>query len=235
MKKTFITSVMLAATIFTFSAVNNAPANATCPAKEDCAKAMPMPMHHPHPGFKPMSPEEHAKLREARKAEFETRLNLTEEQKAKIEELKASEDKALKSCREKIKKEQAKLDKLIAEDMAGRKATKEKIKALLTEEQKAELQKMHEEMKAKRAEFVPCSCDCGCPACQKHHDEMKAKHCPKGPEATAPEAETTPAVEEKAPLEPASVEIQAPAAPSEEAKPAEQPAATAEPVAPAAK
>ena len=183
MKKTLITSVMLAAALFAFSAVNATPAKAVCPAKQDCAQEKQMPLHHPEPCMKPMPPEEHAKLMEAKKAEFEERLKLTEEQKAKIEELKASEQKSLKSCRAKIEKEKAKLDKLIAQELEVKKQNFEKFEAILTEDQKAEIKKMHEEMMAEKAKFVPCSCDCGCPECAKHHEEAKAgHHGPQGPE-----------------------------------------------------
>ncbi len=237
MKKTLLTSVMLAAAVFTFCAVNSTPANATCPAKKDCVQEAKMPPHHPQHCFKPMPPAEHAKLMEAKKAEFEARLKLTEEQKTKIEELKAAEKKSLKSCRAKIKKEQEKLDKLVAQEMETRAENVKKFEAILTEEQKAELKKMHEEMMAEKAKFVPCSCDCGCPACQKHHEEMKVRHHgPHGPaapefapgpkepgnepEVKAPEAVTAPEATEPAPEQPAAEptapaveETTAPAAP----------------------
>ena len=192
MKKRFFTSVMLAAAVFSLCAINVAPANATCPAKKDCVKEMPQPVEPQERGFKPMSPEEHAKMMEAKKAEFEARLKLTPEQKAQIEKIKADEKKALKSCRANIKKTQEKLDKLIAKEMEVRAENVKQFQALLTEDQKEELKKIHEEMKAERDKFVPCSCDCGCPVCDKHHDLKKEKDCglkgpgfgpgPKGPE-----------------------------------------------------
>ena len=232
MKKTLLTSVMLAAAVFTFCTVNSTPANAACPAKKDCVQEAQMPEHHPEKCFKPMSPEEHAKIREAKKAEFEARLKLTDEQKAKIEELKASEQKSLKSCRAKIKKEKEKLDKLVAQEMETRAENVKKFEAILTEEQKAELKKMHEEMMAEKAKFVPCSCDCGCPACQKHHEEVKAghhgprgpHHGPQDPEFKAPEAPEAQQAAEPVPAEEA-------AAPD---SPAEVPAASVTPAAPAA-
>ena len=181
MKKTFITSVMLAAAILTFNAVSNAPANAACPADKQCEQTM--PAQKPEPIAKPLSPEEHAKIREAKKAEFEARLKFTEEQKKQIDELKANEEKSLKSCRNKIKKEQQKLDKLITQERTVREENIKKFEAILTEEQKAELKKLHEEMVAEKMKFKPCPCDCGCPACGKPHEELNEKDCGlKGPE-----------------------------------------------------
>ena len=241
MKKTLLTSVMLAAAVVSFCAVNNAPANATCPAKTDCVQQRPFE-HHPERCMKPMSPQEHAKMMEAKKAEFEARLNLTAEQKAKIEQLKADENKALKSCRAKIKKEHEKLDKLVAQEMETRAENVKKFEAILTEEQKAELKKMHEEMMAEKAKFVPCSCDCGCPECAKHHDAMKGHHKgPRGPHhglqkpeispADTAVQESAPASEQTTPAAPEATATETPVQPAavEEAKPAESNVEAVEP------
>ena len=245
MKKTILTSVMLTAAVLTFCAINSAPANAVCPAKGDCVQEKQIPMNHPQKCLKPMSPEEHAKLREAKKAEFEARLKFTPEQKAKIEEMKADEQKSLKSTRAKIKKEQEKLDKLISQEIEVRKENFDKFNAILTEEQKVELKKMHEEMMAEKAKFIPCSCDCGCPECQKHHEEMKGchkgprgPHHPFNPELKAPIAPDELPNEAAAPAEddanvnpaaetvqtPADTAVEKPAEPADATKPAEVPA-----------
>lgn len=172
MKKTFLTSVMLVASVIATAAIFNEAAIAACPVKSDCAPKI-QDNNMPEKCQKPLSPEEHARMMAAKKAEFEARLKLTDEQKAKIEKIKADEKKALKKCREQIKEEQQKLDKLIAKEMQTRAENVKKFEAILTESQKEEMKKMHEEMKAEREKFAPPEfCGCKCP-CHKGHGSMK--------------------------------------------------------------
>lgn len=91
-----------------------------------------------------MTPEE-------RRAEFEKRMNLTEEQKAKLEAIKADEHKKLEPIRNKMKKKHDEMRELMKSEAEIRKSSMEKFEAVLTPEQKAELEKMkaeiHEQMK----------------------------------------------------------------------------------------
>lgn len=172
MKKTFLTSVMLVAAVFAATSMFNDAAIASCPMKSDCAPNI-QDNKLPENCMKPMTPAEHAKMLEAKKAEFEARLKLTDEQKAKLEKIKADEKKALKKCRKQMKKEHQKLDKLIAKEMQTRAENVKKFEAILTESQKEEMKKMHEEMKAEREKFAPpefCGAKC---KCNKGHGQIK--------------------------------------------------------------
>lgn len=179
MKKTILSSVILTAAIFTVSAMSNSVAIASCPLKSDGAAKSQEKQQMPEKCFKPMTPEEHAQMREAKKAEFEARLKLTEEQKAQLEKIKSDEKKALKTCRKNIKKEKEKLDALIEQEKDVRIESIKKFEAILNEKQKEEMKKLHEEMKAEREKFAPHnSCGCGCPGC-KEHAPMKHRVHPK--------------------------------------------------------
>lgn len=189
MKKTLFTALMTGVTAFTLCSLFSVPALASCPVKTNapCQKKCDKPV----PSMecdKSMSPEEHAKMREAKKAEFEARLQLTETQKAQLEKIKADEKKALAPYKAKIEKEQAKIDALFEKEKAVRMETMKKFEATLTAEQKAELTKIKEEMKAEMEKMAPkgpkfmgphhpkfgqkpmCppQCDCGC-----HNPEAK--------------------------------------------------------------
>ena len=149
---------------------------------------MPMKMERPHFGFDgprhhkyKAQPPSKAEM-EAKKAEFEKRLNLTEEQKAQIEKNKQDDREKMKPIFDKMKENKAKIREihkdtsLSPEDKVLKSAEFEKelidlkVKAnelrkenmknferVLTDEQKTEFSKIKEEqkmeMEKRRAEF----------------------------------------------------------------------------------
>ena len=171
MKKTLLSALLTGTMALSLSAMIAVPAMANCPAKGPCDKdGQPAPMKECK---KPLSPEEHAKMREQKKAEFEDRLNLTESQKAQLEKIKADEKKALAPYREKIKKEQKKMEELFAKEREIRKNSMQKFEATLTPEQKAELQKIKDETKVEMDKMPMMF-----PPKGPHHGAMMP---PKGP------------------------------------------------------
>lgn len=171
MKKNLLSALCVGTMALILSAMFAVPSFATCPAKEPCNKAE---KTAPVQEFKkPMTPEERAQFREAKKAEFEERLNLTESQKAQLEKIKADEKKALAPYREKIKKEQKKMEELFAKEREIRKNSMQKFEATLTPEQKAELQKIKDETKAEMDKMPMMF-----PPKGPHHGAMMP---PKGP------------------------------------------------------
>ena len=93
------------------------------------------------PHHQMVSPQE----RQQKIAEFEKRLNLTDEQKAKIEKNREASKKKLDA----IKKKE---DKLREEKRAIFEQNKKDFESILTDEQKAELKKIE----AERAENLSC-------------------------------------------------------------------------------
>lgn len=182
MKKTLFSALIAGAMAFTISAVFCIPALANCPlntGKPACDRPAP-----PMDWKKPMTPEEHIKFREAKKAEFEARLQLTESQKAKLEKIKADEKKALEPYREKINKEQEKLNSLFAKEREIREQSMKQFEATLTAKQKEELEKIKSEVKEEMEKMTPhtfpnpkfgpkpmCPPDCKC----KCHDTKNAE------------------------------------------------------------
>ena len=183
MKKTLMTSMLLGAMVIAGTLISNS-ADAVCPAKAPCDQKCEKPA--PADFHRPMSPEERAKFREQKKAEFEERLKLTESQKAQLEKIKADEKKALKPYKEKIKKEHEKIRSLMDEEREIRAESMEKFEATLSAEQKAELEKIKQEMKAEMEKMGPrhplahpmppkegeppmCPPECGCKC---HHPEQ---------------------------------------------------------------
>lgn len=192
MKKTLLTTLMAGTMALTLSALFSVPAMAACPVKAQtpCAKKCDKPAP-PMECKKPMSPEERAKMREARKADFEARLQLTESQKAQLEKIKADEKKALAPYKEKIAKERAKMNELFEKERAIRTESMKKFEATLTADQKAELEKIKEEMKAEMEQMGPrgphhpkfgpklvCPPDCGCSCHDAKAKEPADCNCP---------------------------------------------------------
>lgn len=155
MKKTILSSMMVGAMALTLGVLFNVPAHAACPVKTPCEKKCDKPAQPPMECKKLMTPEEKAKFREEKKAEFESRLQLTDQQKAQLEKIKADEQKKLEPNRAKIKKEQEKLDKLFDEQRAIRKESVKKFEAALTDEQKEELKKIKEEVREEMKKMAP--------------------------------------------------------------------------------
>lgn len=189
MKKTLFSTLMTGVMALTLCSLCSAPAFASCPvkAKATCQKKCDKPAP-PMECNKPMSHEEHAQMREAKKAEFEARLKLTETQKAQLEKIKADEKKALAPYKAKIEKEQAKIDELFEKEKEIRMESMKKFEATLTSEQTAELNKIKEEMREEMEKMAPkgphfmgphhpkfgpkpecpSKCECGC-----HNPEAK--------------------------------------------------------------
>ena len=187
MKKRLLSSLMIGAMAFTLGSLVAAPSLAQegCPLKDNAPKC-----EKPAPGefHRPMTPEERAKFREEKKAEFEARLKLTDDQKAQLEKIKKEEKAKLAPYAEKMKKEKAKMDKLFEEQKAIRMDSMKKFEATLTEEQKAELEKIKEEAKAEMKKFAPPMGPDGRPLPPRHHKPMCPPDCGCGchhPEQTA--------------------------------------------------
>ena len=195
--------MMVCTMAVTLGCLFSAPVQAETPEAKTCPQKMEKPA--PAECFKPMTPEERAKLREEKKAEFEARLNLTEKQKAKLEKIKADEKKALEPYREKIKKEQEKIEELFEQEKAIRMDSMKKFEATLTAEQKAELEKMKQEFKEKMEEMgpkgphhpgpQPCPPDCKCGCHNPEAAEPADCKCPCHNQPVAPE-KVKPQVEE---------------------------------------
>ena len=176
MKKKLLSSVIVGTMALTLGALFSTPAFAGCPAKGPCEKKCEKQVQPPK-CHKPMSPEERAAAREAKKAEFEERLQLTESQKAQLEKIKADEKKALAPYREKIEKERAKIDELFEKEKAIRMDSMKKFEATLTAEQKAELEKIKAEVKEEMEKMGPRGPKMG-PRGPHHPDFGKKPVCP---------------------------------------------------------
>lgn len=195
MKNKLLFSIMVGAICLAINSYTIAPACAqedTPPIKPEitgCEKPAPDVMH------KPMSPEEHAKIREAKKAEFEARLNLSKAQKSQLEKIKKEEKTKLEPYMEKLKREQEKINQLLEQQKEIRLESIKKFEAMLTEEQKAELEKIKEEMQKfappvgpdgkplppkHHAKICPPDCNCGC------HNPEQAPNRPDAPDANKP-------------------------------------------------
>lgn len=147
MKKTIITSLLLGSMALTLGSLFSTPALSACPLNKEkptCEKPAPIDCQHT---MKPMTPEEREQYRAQKKAEFESRLNLTKKQKAQLEQIKTEERKQLEPYREKIRQEQAKIDELFQKQREIRMESMKKFENTLTTEQKEELLKIQEEMK----------------------------------------------------------------------------------------
>lgn len=86
------------------------------------------------------------KLREEKKAEYESRLNLTSKQQAKLEKIKAEEHKELTPVKEEIQKTHDKLQELLTKEQEIRKNSIKKFESILDKKQKVELEKIKEEV-----------------------------------------------------------------------------------------
>ncbi len=162
-KKTILTAAL--ASLFTLSICSsavmaNTQTNETQNLKSEKTCSQDCQCQKEHPGKectpdcecgckKPARPERMTP--EERRAEFEKRLNLTAEQKSKLESIKAEEKKKLEPIRTKMKKKHDEMRELIKSEAEIRKSSMDKFEAVLTPEQKAELEKMkaeiHEKMK----------------------------------------------------------------------------------------
>ena len=124
------------------------------------------------------------KKMEAKKAEFEKRLNLTDEQKSKMSSLHEKQMKKMRKLDSKIRKQEEKIGELKRKKMEVKKECIEAFEATLTEEQKAELKKIKQEHfeQMKKFEGKGCPSKCKCPPCCPCHkscpDKCK-KDCPQ--------------------------------------------------------
>lgn len=153
-KKLFSAMLIGAAALTIGSAAIATPCNGPCPIKEPKAieQTCPSPQMQRHP----MSPEEHQKAEDARRAAFDKRMNLTAEQKAKLEKIKADEKKILEPIHKKMEKNRDAMKVLVKKEIDVRTESMKKFEAILTEEQKAELEKMKVEFRPKmKKDFGP--------------------------------------------------------------------------------
>lgn len=86
------------------------------------------------------------KLREEKKAEFESRLNLTSKQQEKLERIKAEEQKELAPVKEEIQKTHDKLHELLSKEQEIRQNSIKKFESILDKKQKTELEKIKAEV-----------------------------------------------------------------------------------------
>lgn len=161
MKKKLLTVMLASALALTFGTMMAQAGcdKGPCPAGPG-GKPCPPPhsqIKGPGHGKPMMSPEE----QEAKKADFEKRMNFTDEQKAQTDKIKADEKKKLEPIQKKIEKKQEELKALRNQEFEIRKESMDKFQAILTPEQKAEMEKMKEEMR-KNMGFKPHG-DKGCP------------------------------------------------------------------------
>lgn len=182
MKKTVLSSVFVCAMALTLGALFTSPAQAVCPVKGPCEKKIEKPASIPC--YKTMTSEERAKIKEEKKAEFEERMKLTDSQKAQLDKIKAEEKKLLTPMREEMKKEQVKIEALFEKEKAVRVESMKKFEAMLTPEQKEEMEKIKAEIKCEMEKMAPSHegmramppkldgkpmpPKCGCP-CHKEH------------------------------------------------------------------
>lgn len=181
MKRTLILASVLA---FTMSAALANP-QPPCLPEGDCPKP---PMHQ----GKMMPPPPEAKKMKDKRAEFDKKLQLTEEQKAKAKEIRMNGHKEMKPIMEQMKAKKIQIDQIaksnISEEEKVQKIApiKEELKtlrnqakdlrikntqefeAILTAKQKKTLEKMKKEakknFKKQHPKRPPCNCppDCKC-------------------------------------------------------------------------
>ena len=120
------------------------------------------------------------------------RLNLTAEQKAKLDTIKAEEQKKLEPIRNKMKKKHEEMRELIQSEAEIRKSSMDKFEALLTAEQKAELEKMKAEIQEKMKNDFGAP---GGPREPRGHrgPGMHGPHHPMGPAPMEPAPNPAPA------------------------------------------
>lgn len=131
--------------------------------------------------------------KDERKEEFDKRINLSPEQKAALEKIKADEKKTLEPIHKKMEKKRDEMKELTKKEIDVRTQSMKSFEALLTTEQKAELEKMksefHEKMQKEFEKNGPHKFrtmqkpECGCKKALESKTEVK----------TAPKAGTVPA------------------------------------------
>lgn len=152
MKKVLLYAFL--STVFVFS--NTMMANAKpCPVHSDCSKSDKLEKTTVHYSPCRFMSESQKKVMAAKKEEFKKRLNITDEQKAELEKIKAHEQKALVPYKKKIEKEEEKLKDLFLKEHEIRIMHSKQFEALLTPEQKAELQKFKTETIQEMMKIAP--------------------------------------------------------------------------------
>lgn len=137
---------------------------ATAIAEPSISPVEDRPISQPEKCFEKMSPPEMLSPEE-RRAEFDRRLNLTTEQKTKLESIKAEEHKKLAPIKTKIQKKHEEMKQLIKSELEIKKESMKKFETILTDEQKAELDKMKKEMyehtrfPGNHPKKAPCKCN----------------------------------------------------------------------------
>lgn len=152
MKKILLCSFLATTIILSNAVITTAK---PCPIHSECKKSAKAEKQATHYSPCRFMSEEQKKVIEEKKEEFKKRLNITEEQKAELEKIKAHEQKVLMPYKKKIEKEEAKLKELFLQEHEIRVKHSQQFEALLTPEQKAELQKFRTETIKEMMKFAP--------------------------------------------------------------------------------
>lgn len=152
MKKVLLYSFLATTIIFSNTIMVSAK---PCPIHSECKNLNTNQKHTTHYSPCRFIPEEQKKIIETRKEEFKKRLNITEEQRTELEKIKAHEQKVLMPYKKKIEKEEDKLKDLFLKEHEIRVKHSQQFEALLTPEQKAELQKFKAETIKEMMKFAP--------------------------------------------------------------------------------
>ncbi len=147
MNKKLLSTIIAVAAMAAGTAVMAGPCKGPCEVPPPPGEGRPCPP--PEFGKPPMDKEAFEKAKAERKAEFEQRLNLTDEQKAQLEKIKADEKKSLEPIHKKMDKLHKEKSDLMKKEREIRAESMKKFEAVLTEEQKAELDKMKAEFHEK--------------------------------------------------------------------------------------
>lgn len=147
--------------------------------KAECNKG-PCEIQPPPQGERPCPPEfkkppMNEEAKDAKKAEFEKRIQLTRVQKAQLEKIKSDEKKLLEPIHKKMAKKNEEMKDLIKKENDVRTESMKKFDAILTTDQKAELEKIkseiHEQMKKDFEDSRPQPMD--------PKEEVKGPECPQ--------------------------------------------------------
>lgn len=147
MNKKLLSAILAAAALAAGTAAIAAPCKGPCKVPPPQAECKTCPSQEL--GKAPVNKEVCEKAKAARKAEFEKRLNLSDAQKAQLEKIKADEKKALEPVHKKMDKLHKEMSSLMKKEREVRAESMKKFEAVLSEEQKAELEKMKSEFHEK--------------------------------------------------------------------------------------
>ncbi len=135
--------IFASAFIITLLSIGTMSCSAHCPIDQPCPNNGALKQEiPPHQYF--AHPQD--KFQTEQKAEFEARLNLTKKQQEKLEKIKAEEQKELAPLKTEIQKTHDKLHELMSKEQSIRQNSIKKFESILNKKQKAELEKIKEEV-----------------------------------------------------------------------------------------